>query len=564
MRQYSSSDFRTAWPDNNMKPDSEKSKDELIQELQELRRRAAAVEKQRLEFKLKRYDQSRPESGELSQRDQTTEALRMAQVIIDKSPVILFRRLAGDDPRLIYVSENIARFGYTADRFLSGQTVFRDIVHPDDHERMTEEIKEYTRKNVEEYTQFYRIVTSKGAIRWVEDQTTVVRDAAGNKRYNQGIVIDITERRLAEEELRKSEEKFRRIVETTGEGFLMMDDDLKIQYANDAYCRMLGYQPKDILGKTPLDLATKQFSEFMSLNRERILARDYRKFEGSLVARNGRVVPVLIHGNTLRDYQGIKMGNVAFVADLTEQKKALALAGNVQRSLIPQAAPKIEGLDVAGRSVSCEEVGGDYFDFLSGPEYSTEKLQVVIGDVSGHGVDAALLMTSARAFIRTRAAQPGRISQVVSQMNRDLALDMGDSGHFMTLFFIEIDPRHGTAHWVRAGHEPALMYKPEEDRFEDLVGLGLPLGVDKSFGYTDYEIEDLSAGTIIALGTDGIWEASDAGGHAFGKERFRQIVRASAKENSAAILQNVFDEVNHFSKGLTPHDDITLVVIKKV
>ena len=557
-----------------MKPDSEKSKDELIQELQELRRQAAdadtlrrqleTLDKQCNDLIFKCPDQSLSEFRDFSQRDQTTEALRMAQVIIDKSPVILFRRLAGDDPRLIYVSENISRFGYSADRFLRGQTAFRDIVHPDDSKRTIAEIKEYARKNVEEYTQFYRIVTREGDVRWVEDQTTVVRDAAGNKRYNQGIVIDITERRLAEEELRKSEEKFRRIVETTGEGFLMMDDDLKIQYANDAYCRMLGYQPKDILGKTPLDLATTQFSEFMSLNRERILARDYRKFEGSLVARDGRVVPVLIHGNTLRDSQGIKMGNVAFVADLTEQKKALALAGKVQRSLIPQAAPKIAGLDVAGRSVSCEEVGGDYFDFLFGPEYSTEKLQVVIGDVSGHGVDAALLMTSARAFIRTRAAQTGRPSQVVSQMNRDLAWDMGDSGHFMTLFFIEIDPRHGTAQWVRAGHEPALMYKPEEDRFEELVGLGLPLGVDKSFGYTDYEIEDLSAGTIIALGTDGIWEASDAGGHAFGKERFRHIVRASAKENSAAILQNVFDEVNRFSKGLPPYDDITLVVIKKV
>ncbi|MEN8752223.1 MAG: PAS domain S-box protein, partial [Desulfobacterales bacterium] len=211
-----------------MKTDSEKSKDDLIQELQELRRQAAAastlrrrletLEKQCNDLIIKCPDQSLSAFREFSQQDQTTEALHMAQVIIDKSPVILFRRLAGDDPRLIYVSENIARFGYTADRFLSGQTVFRDIVHPDDHERMTEEIKEYTRKNVEEYTQFYRIVTSKGAIRWVEDQTTVVRDAAGNKRYNQGIVIDITERRLAEEELRKSEEKFRRIVETTGEG----------------------------------------------------------------------------------------------------------------------------------------------------------------------------------------------------------------------------------------------------------------------------------------------------------------------------------------------------------
>jgi sigma-B regulation protein RsbU (phosphoserine phosphatase) len=108
------------------------------------------------------------------------------------------------------------------------------------------------------------------------------------------------------------------------------------------------------------------------------------------------------------------------------------------------------------------------------------------------------------------------------------------------------------------------LFRPEIDRFEELVGSGLPLGVDKSFGYTDDEINDLSAGTIIALGTDGIWEASDAGGQAFGKERFRPIVQASAKENSAAFLQNVFDEVNHFSKGLLPYDDITLVVFKKV
>jgi len=145
-----------------MKPDSEKSKDELIQELQEFRRRAdetdtlrgqlKTLEKQRNEFKLKSHDRSRPESGEFTQRDQTAETLSMAQVIIDKSPVILFRRLAGDDPRLVYVSENISRFGYSADRFLSGQTVFKDIVHPDDSERTIAEIKEYARKNVEEYT----------------------------------------------------------------------------------------------------------------------------------------------------------------------------------------------------------------------------------------------------------------------------------------------------------------------------------------------------------------------------------------------------------------------------
>ena len=95
---------------------------------------------------------------------------------------------------------------------------------------------------------------------------------------------------------------------------------------------------------------------------------------------------------------------MAFVVDLTEQKKALDLAGIVQKSMIPSSAPQIDGLDIAGRSDSCDEVGGDYFDFLYGQEYSDESIKVVVGDIAGHGVDAALLMTSARAFIRSRAS----------------------------------------------------------------------------------------------------------------------------------------------------------------
>jgi len=399
-------------------------------------------------------------------------------------------------------------------------------------------------------------------VRWVEDRTSVVRDGQGRKIFNQGILVDVTPRRLAEEELRKSEEKFRRIVETSGEGFVLMDDQLRIVEVNDSYCRMLGYRREEVIGKTTLELASDEFRQFITGSRERLLAMDYRTFEGALVAKDGRRVPVLIHGNTLRDANGAKIGNAAFVADLTEQKKALELAGKVQRSLVPARAPVVEGLDIAGRSDPCQEVGGDYFDFLYGPAYPAGNLIVVVGDISGHGVDAALLMTTARAFIRMRATQPADPARVVAMANHDLTLDMGDSGSFMTLFYMEIDPRGRTARWVRAGHEPALLYCPVRNQFEELTGNGAPLGVDLNFGFTDQALLALHPGTILALGTDGIWEACDPAGRLFGKERFRDVIRRQSAGSAQEILTAVFDAVGRFCRGMPSHDDITLVVIK--
>lgn len=536
------------------KPDSE-----IVKSLE---KRIETLQKAYADLEKRCDEQAQHLSKECAFRDQKEEELRLADVIIDKSPVILFRRMAGEDPKLVYVSPNIAQWGYEAADFLEERIFFRDIVVEEDGERLGEEIQAFVKADVEEYTQYYRINTGDRKIRWVEDQTSVVRNAKGEKLYHQGILVDITERKLAEEDLRRSEEKHRRIIETAGEGFLMMDDQLRISYVNDAYCNMLGYARDEIIGKTPLDLATEKFANFMQSNRERILAMDYRKFEGTMLASDGRIVPVLIHGNTLRDDKGAQIGNVAFVTDLTEQKKALDLAGKVQKSLIPSKAPRIEGLDIAGRSDSCDEVGGDYFDFLYGPEYSDERVKVVVGDIAGHGVDAALLMTSARAFIRSRAAQPGSPAQIVSSMNNDLANDMKDSGHFMTLFFLEINPQSGDVQWVRAGHEPALVYNPAKDEFDELLGEGIALGVEEEFAYAEYALTRMAPGTIVALGTDGIWETTDSRGEQFGKERFRDIIKSHSKSTAQQILDTVFDEVNRFTRGVPPQDDITLVIIK--
>ena len=218
-------------------------------------------------------------------RCQAEEALDLAQVIIDNSPVVLFRRMAGDPPKLVYVSENVRYIGWTAEEFLEGKIHFKDVVHPDDFERIGREIKQFGEDDVEEYIQVYRIITKDGQTRWVEDQTSVVRDDQGNKIYNQGLLVDITRRKLAEEELQRSEEKFRRIVETAGEGFILMDEDLKITEVNDAYCNMLGFSREEILGKTPFDLAIDEFRQFMANNREEILSKEYREFEGTTTCR---------------------------------------------------------------------------------------------------------------------------------------------------------------------------------------------------------------------------------------------------------------------------------------
>jgi sigma-B regulation protein RsbU (phosphoserine phosphatase) len=224
--------------------------------------------------------------------------------------------------------------------------------------------------------------------------------------------------------------------------------------------------------------------------------------------------------------------------------------------------PGFKGLDIAGRNDSCDEIGGDYFDFLEGLECSHNHFEAVVGDVTGHGVDAALLMTTARAFLRMRAAQCGSISQIVTEMNRHLTLDFLHTGRFMSLFYVGIDPEARTLQWIRAGHDPAILYDPVRDNFEELKGDGLALGVDENFEYQEYLKSGLAPGQIIAIGTDGIWETFNQKGEMFGKERFRQIIRKNSHLEANQIVGAVYDALDRFANGVTKKDDITLVIIK--
>jgi sigma-B regulation protein RsbU (phosphoserine phosphatase) len=243
-------------------------------------------------------------------------------------------------------------------------------------------------------------------------------------------------------------------------------------------------------------------------------------------------------------------------------RESLNLAREVQQTLLPQKDPKVKGLDIASTIVYCDETGGDYYDFLTDGGPDQGKFAVAVGDVSGHGISSALLMASVRAFLRQRSALSGGIAQIVSDVNRQLAMDVEDTGGFMTLFYLTIDMANQRLNWVRAGHEPAIFYDPITDTFEELRGAGMALGVNADGQYLEYEKADLAKDQIIFLGTDGIWEARNPKGEMFGKAPIYRIIRQYSDADAKGLLTACLFSLEKFRDGVPHEDDVTLIVLK--
>jgi serine phosphatase RsbU (regulator of sigma subunit) len=243
-------------------------------------------------------------------------------------------------------------------------------------------------------------------------------------------------------------------------------------------------------------------------------------------------------------------------------KSSIAQASAVQQKLMPKSDPRIDGFDIAGKSIWCDETGGDYYDFLYPAANGHKRIGIVVGDVTDHGISSALLMTTARAFLRERIqTPPSECSAVISDVNKRLVQDVEELNLFMTMFYGEIDINEKMIRWVKAGHEPAILYTPQTDSYELLAGEGLPLGVMEDAIYKESE-KKISSGQILLIGTDGIKEAVDNHGEMFGNERLLNVIRDHADQPAREILDRVFGYLNDFRHPLEPDDDETLVVIK--
>jgi serine phosphatase RsbU (regulator of sigma subunit) len=242
-------------------------------------------------------------------------------------------------------------------------------------------------------------------------------------------------------------------------------------------------------------------------------------------------------------------------------RRLLAQAKEVQRNLMPADAP-LEGLDIAGRSIFCDETGGDYYDFFEKGPSGHRRIGIAVGDVSDHGLPSALLMTTARAFLRECALRSGSVAEIVGSVNERLSRDIQTSGRFMTLFYAEIDRDTKSLRYVRAGHDPAMVFDRVAGGFSELNGRGgLPLGVFGEAVYEEYRHE-LREGEIIVIGTDGVFESADRKGCMFGKRRLQEVVAACAERPAAEIVDKALEDLKRFVHPLAMRDDSTLVVVK--
>lgn len=247
--------------------------------------------------------------------------------------------------------------------------------------------------------------------------------------------------------------------------------------------------------------------------------------------------------------------------DRVAMKNHLEVAQEVQQSLLPSENPVFAGIDIAATSTYCDETGGDYYGFIPRTTVDGESLVVAVGDVSGHGFQAALMMASARAYLRSQATSDKSLSEVVSAVNELVSEDVDDSGRFMTLFLLELT-EDGTAKWVRAGHDPALLYDPAIDQFEELMGEGLPLGVIADAQFDINQRSGLRSGQIIIIGTDGIWETRSEAGEMFGKERLKDVIREHCRGESARLIEALSMALADFRGDAEQLDDVTLAAIK--
>ena len=243
-------------------------------------------------------------------------------------------------------------------------------------------------------------------------------------------------------------------------------------------------------------------------------------------------------------------------------RHSLELAREIQQILLPKSNPKIHGLEIAGTSIYCDETGGDYFDFIELKKKHSEQLGVVVGDVAGHGISSALLMASVRAAIRQRAALSGSISRIMTDVNHQLARDLSDYGQFVTLFYLLVDPAKRTLEWVRAGHEPAILYDPVNDAFSELKGSGMALGVDKHFQYVANKKENFSRGTIVLIATDGVWETRNEKGMMVGRTAVYDIIRNHSAAGAVELIEATIKQLKKLRATSKQEDDLTLVVLK--
>jgi sigma-B regulation protein RsbU (phosphoserine phosphatase) len=263
---------------------------------------------------------------------------------------------------------------------------------------------------------------------------------------------------------------------------------------------------------------------------------------------------------TLASVASIRVENTRLLEQQMERERLeheLQLAMEIQQRFQPTAPPIVQGYELQGISFSCYEIGGDYYDFI---ERSDGRLVVALGDVSGKGTAAALLMSSLHAAVHAQAASHSTLVETITAVNKYLAENI-PSNRFVTLFYGELDPKSGSLSFVNAGHNPPLIVH-ESGTVEHLAAGGLPLGIIPHAEYREGRTQ-LQYGDVLVIYSDGVSEAVSPSGEEFGPERLYDVVAQNLKASASGIRDRIESALTKFAQGTPANDDITLVIVKR-
>jgi len=233
------------------------------------------------------------------------------------------------------------------------------------------------------------------------------------------------------------------------------------------------------------------------------------------------------------------------------------LAARVQRMFLPISRPSIPGLEIAGMMQPVRGVGGDYYDYIPINEHT---IQVVIADVAGKGVPAALLMAATAAAVQLEVSEKRGLLDVVNRLNNGIH-SVSDGNHYVTLVLANIDALSRSFRYVNCGHNPALLFQAKTRDVIPMNSSCFPVGMFDSEA-CEVNRANLAAGDILVLYTDGITEAENSQGEEFGMERLSAVIRRDSSLSAEEILNNIFQSAEEFCQGVGFEDDATALVVK--
>lgn len=390
----------------------------------------------------------------------------------------------------------------------------------------------------------------------------------GRQEGDYAIYRDITQRRKSEEDILIQKTYLEKLFNSAPEAIVLHDNDDIVVNVNEEFCRMFGYTREEAIGK-PINslVATEEFlGEAQGLSSkvihgERVEADTRRR------RKDGTLIDVWILGAPIL-HGGRQMGVYAIYRDITERRKAeearirlkeeARMARNIQLNFLPKGVPDVPGYEIAGKSIPALNVGGDYYDFI---RLDDDRYAVSLGDVSGNGLAAALVMANLQATIRGQAMFDPGPSKVLERANK-LLYRSTNSRTFISLFYGILDARNHTLTYANAGQDLPIIFTPGGNGTRTLTVNGIVLGVVEDAVYRQ-ETVGIGAGERLLLYTDGIPEAMNDHREQFGAERLADTVRRERAWSVRTVIENVFTSVHAHVGGSFQADDMTVVMIER-